>query len=295
MEKKDVHVAIVGVGRWGKNHLREFNTEATVAKIVYQGSTETETFLSKEYPSIPRTTSFDEALSDSSINLVVIATPIHTHYELAKKALVAGKNVFVEKPLADNVSHTEELVALAQEKGLSLFVGYQFLQHAIFQKIQEIAHNEKIEKVRFEWNKFGLFKEGILWNLLVHELSICITLLGVPTSVHKTFFHGAISLCDMVSLEAEFSGEVSCSFDINRISDKKEKIVQIFTDKNTYLWRDEELFKLDGESGYVSVLTSSTRPLTKEIRYVVSSLSEGKASNENLLSIEIAKIIQKLS
>jgi UDP-2-acetamido-3-amino-2,3-dideoxy-glucuronate N-acetyltransferase len=293
MESKVVQVAVVGVGRWGKNILREFNTVGTVTHVVYTGSPETETFLTKEYPQISKTTSFDEVLNDSSVNLIAIATPITTHYELVKKALSAGKNVFCEKPLATDDAQVKELITLAQEKNLLLFVGYQFLQHDVFQKIREITQSEKIEKVRFEWNKFGSFKEDILWNLLVHELSMAITLLGAPQSVRKTFFHSAISACDMVSLEAEFAGGSTCSFDINRISDKKEKLVQLFTDKNTYLWRDDELFKLDGENGYISFYKSQTQPLTKEIKSVVESISQNKPI-DNSLSLSITEIIEGL-
>jgi predicted dehydrogenase len=294
MKNTDVNVAVVGIGKWGKNILREFNTRATVTKAVYSGSAETKEFLTKEYPHIHQTTSFDEILTDPSLHIIAIATPIATHYELVKKALWAGKNVFCEKPLATSAHEVTELIALAKEKNLSLFVGYQFTKHDVFEKIKEIAQNEKIEKMRFEWNKFGTFKEDISWNLLVHELSMAITLLGAPLSLKKTFFHSAISACDMISFDASFANNVECFFEINRISDKKEKLVQLFTDKNTYLWRDDELFKLEGEKGYTSIYKSQTQPLTKEIEFIIKSIIE-KTPNDNSLSLPITETIEKLT
>lgn len=294
MKNTDVHVAVVGIGKWGKNILREFNATNEVIAVVHKGSPESTEFITKEYPSLASSISFEEVLANPSVNLIAIATPISTHYELVKKALVAGKNVFCEKPLATSAHEVTELIALAKEKNVSLFVGYQFTKHDVFEKIKEIAQNEKIEKMRFEWNKFGTFKEDISWNLLVHELSMAITLLGAPLSLKKTFFHSAISACDVISFDASFANNVECFFEINRISDKKEKLVQIFTDKNIFLWRDDELFKLEGDKGYASIYKAQSQPLTKEIELVVASVSE-KKPGDNSLSVAIAEVIEKLS
>ena len=116
-------VALLGIGRWGRNifrNLLEMGVLRTVCDVDERVCEE----LRKNYPFLRCIPSFEEVLADSSLQALVIATPAATHYELAKKALLSGKDVFVEKPLSLSVKEGQDLVAIAREKGRILMVGH---------------------------------------------------------------------------------------------------------------------------------------------------------------------------
>jgi predicted dehydrogenase len=123
-----VGVAIVGLGYWGPNLVRNLH-ELREAEIVWACDLREEALatLASRYPGVPRTTSFDEVLGDPAVEGVLIATPVSTHYELALAALTAGKHVLVEKPLAASSREALDLLEAAAERGLVLMPGHTFL------------------------------------------------------------------------------------------------------------------------------------------------------------------------
>src|SRR5262245_14097394 len=106
-------VAVVGVGYWGKNLVRNFHDLGALVALC-DANTSVEAIYRSKYPEVKFYREFDAMLGDRSITAVVLATPAVTHYELAKAALEAGKDVFVEKPLAVKVEHGEDLVKIAK-------------------------------------------------------------------------------------------------------------------------------------------------------------------------------------
>jgi len=116
-------VALVGCGYWGKNLGRVFQ-ELGVLKIICDKDKEVLASLSQKYPNIKITDNIEEVLKDKSISALVIATPAITHYALAKKALLAKKHVFVEKPLALKIEEAEDLVRLTEKSKKILMVGH---------------------------------------------------------------------------------------------------------------------------------------------------------------------------
>ena len=138
------------------------NNEITISNIKW---------LKKKYPSIQHTYNLKEIFADKEIDAVIIATPINTHYNLVKKALLAKKHVFVEKPLSSTLSNAEELIKLAKKNNLLLFVGQIFIFNEIFKKIIQISKRENITHVNFVWNKFGTFDEDIFLNLYLHYMA----------------------------------------------------------------------------------------------------------------------------
>ena len=121
-------IGLIGAGYWGKNLVRVFNQLGylkTVCDLNNRILKETK----EKYSNIQITTDFSKILRDWDIRGVVIATPAITHYNLAKKALLAGKDVFIEKPLALEVKQGNELVKLAQNQKLILMVGHLLLYH----------------------------------------------------------------------------------------------------------------------------------------------------------------------
>ena len=119
--KDQLRLALVGAGYWGKNLARNFH-ELGVLKIICDASEEVLLAAKEKYPDISTTLSFGEVLARHDIDAIIIATPAERHHSLARDSLLAGKHVFVEKPLAMNTTEGEELVRLAHESGKILFV-----------------------------------------------------------------------------------------------------------------------------------------------------------------------------
>jgi len=176
-----VRVGQVGLGYWGKNLARNFDDVADLALLCDASDPLREEFAHR-HPSARVTGDFDELLG-SDVEAVVIATPVPTHYPLAKRALEAGKHVFVEKPPAMRVAEMEELVALAEERGLVLMPGHLLLYHPGVHKLKELVDAGDLGEVLCVYgNRQNLGKirtdENALWSLGVHDLSVILYLIG---------------------------------------------------------------------------------------------------------------------
>ena len=136
----------------------------------------------QSYPAAQVTSSFGDLLADDSVEAVVVATPVPTHYELARRALEAGKHVFVEKPPAMRGAEIEELCELAEERDLVLMPGHLLLYHPGVQKLKEIVDSGELGEVLYVYGNrqnLGTFRtnENALWSLGVHDLSVLLYLI----------------------------------------------------------------------------------------------------------------------
>src|SRR5262245_54426214 len=147
-QKPGVNVAVVGVGYWGKNLVRNFHQLGALAALC-DGDPSAATLCEREYPSVRLCTDFRAVLDDPSIHAVALATPAITHYEMARAALEAGKDVFVEKPLAIDVGHGAHLVQLAAAKGRVLMVGHILRYHPAILKLQELIRLGTLGKIDY--------------------------------------------------------------------------------------------------------------------------------------------------
>ena len=224
-------LGIIGIGDWGKNLVRDTSKISYVKKCSGLGNTKNISWLKKNYPSIQYVSDQKEIFTDKEIDAVIIATPINTHYNLVKKALLLKKHVFVEKPLCSTLSKAEELIKIVKKNNLVLFVGQIFIFNEILKKVIEISKRENIVYVNFVWNKFGTFDEDIFLNLVSHDLSIILTLFGKPKKIKLVNAFGFISKCDIVTLTLELPKNKKCQIHINRCSNYKQKHITIFTQK----------------------------------------------------------------
>lgn len=181
-------VGLAGLGSWGSNLARNFNELARLTWIC-DASDERLAGAAARYPSARATTSFDELLQDEAVEAVVVATPVPTHADLARRALAAGKHVFVEKPMAMGADDGEGLVALAEERGLALMPGHLLLYHPGVLKLKELVDAGELGDVLYVYGNrqnLGTIRpdENALWSLGVHDLSVILYLLGEePTEV----------------------------------------------------------------------------------------------------------------
>jgi predicted dehydrogenase len=171
-----LRVGQAGLGYWGRNLARNFD-DLTDLRWLCDASEERRAEFAERYPGARLTADFDELLAADDVDAVVIATPVPTHYPLARAALGAGKHVFVEKPPAMQVAEMEELIGLAESHGLVLMPGHLLLYHPAVQKLKELIDDGELGEVLVVYgNRQNLGKirkdENALWSLGVHDLSV---------------------------------------------------------------------------------------------------------------------------
>ncbi|EFB42059.1 MULTISPECIES: Gfo/Idh/MocA family oxidoreductase [Parachlamydia] len=186
------NLALIGGGRWGKNLARNFYQLGVLHTLCDSHPTTLETFR-QNYPELHLTSSYDEVLNNSHIQSVVIAAPAIAHYALAKKALLAGKDVYVEKPLCLDSREGEELIHLAEEKGCILMVGHLLQYHPCIKALQELLGRGELGKLHYiVSNRLNLgsirTEENALWSFAPHDISVILSLVGhnLPHQVRCT-------------------------------------------------------------------------------------------------------------
>jgi predicted dehydrogenase len=181
-----VNVGQAGLGHWGKNLVRNFDELADLTWICDSDEARRAEFGAR-YPNARVTASFEEMIADDDLQAVVIATPVPTHHPLAKQALEAGKHVFVEKPPAMRAAEMEELVGLAEERGLVLMPGHLLLYHPGVEKLKDLVDSGQLGDVLCVYGNrqnLGIIRtnENALWSLGVHDLSVILYLIGEQPS-----------------------------------------------------------------------------------------------------------------
>ena len=173
-------IGVAGLGHWGPNLARNF---AELAELTWLCDSDPDRQdVASRYAQARFTSSFDEMLEDADLDAVVVATPVPTHFELARRALEAGKHVLVEKPPAMKGHEMDELVTLASERNLVLMPGHLLLYHPGVRRVKEmIAAGELGDVLCVYGNRqnLGIIRsnENALWSLGVHDLSVILYLL----------------------------------------------------------------------------------------------------------------------
>lgn len=209
-EGRPVRVAVVGSGYWGKNLVRNFHQLGALA-LVCDRSQESLAQVTQQYPGVETCLALSEVLGRAEVDAVVIATPAETHYAVAKECLLAGKHVFVEKPLVLRESEGQELIALAKERGLTLMVGHLLQYHPVFVRLKEMVAAGDLGRIHYIYsNRLNLGKirreENILWSFAPHDISMILSLAGeLPELVFATggnYLHQRIA--DVTTTHLEF-------------------------------------------------------------------------------------------
>jgi predicted dehydrogenase len=179
-----VRVGVVGLGYWGPQLVRNLY-ESPYADVVTVCDARPEALaqIGRRYPGLRQTTEFADVLADSEVEAVVVATPISTHYPLARAALEAGKHTFVEKPLAGSLAEATQLAALAQDLGLVLMPGHTFLYSPPVQAIRDLIASGGLGEIYFVSTSrvnLGLHQSdaSVVWDLGPHDFSILSYWLG---------------------------------------------------------------------------------------------------------------------
>ena len=185
MNQHKHRIAVIGCGYWGKNLVRNFHSLGALA-LVCDLSEKNLAQVSAEY-AIPVSTDAERAFADPSIDAVVIAAPAVQHFNLAKRALQAGKDVFVEKPLALHSKEGRELLTLARSRGRILMVGHVLEYHPAIRELHRLIKSGELGRIQYIYSsRLNLGKlrteENILWSFAPHDISAVLLLLGeTPT------------------------------------------------------------------------------------------------------------------
>jgi predicted dehydrogenase len=238
------NIAVIGAGYWGINHVRNFH-ELGALSLVCDAS---EAMLEKvrgRYAGVKTQTDVRTALDDRSIKAVVIATPAETHCNLATRAIEAGKDVLVEKPLTLDVEEGERLVKLADERGAILMVGHLLEYHPAVLRLRELIESGELGELRYIYsNRLNLGKvrreENILWSFAPHDIAIILRLVGaLPARVAAT--GGAYlqpSIADVTVTNIEFPTGVRAHIFVSWLHPYKEQRLVVVGSKRMAVFDD---------------------------------------------------------
>jgi predicted dehydrogenase len=241
-----VGIAVVGLGYWGPNLVRNLH-EVAAAEILAVCDLHEEALSAtrRRYPSLMTTTSFDSLLEDRSIEAIAIATPISTHYELAAAALEAGKHVFVEKPLAASSEEVLRLIELAQRNDLVLMPGHTFLYSPSVNLIRDLVVSGELGEIYFISTSrvnLGLHQPdvSVIWDLAPHDFSILRYWLEEVPSHLSALSRGCIipGTPDVAFINLEYASETVAHVELSWLAPSKLRRTAIIGARKMVVYDD---------------------------------------------------------
>jgi predicted dehydrogenase len=243
-----VGVGVIGYGYWGPNLVRNFANNESSRVVAVSDLDPAKLAVSKRlHPEIVTTSNFQDLLQNSQIDVVAIATPVHTHYDLALAALKAGKHVFVEKPLAPTSDQVRRLIDEADGRNLTLMVDHTFLYTPAVQKIRELLLENALGDIYYYdsiRSSLGLFQSdvNVVWDLAVHDISIIQHILNdQPVAVSATgSSHVAGSPENMAHITLFFQSSCVAHVSVNWLSPIKVRQTFIGGSRKMIVYDDVE-------------------------------------------------------
>lgn len=318
-------VAIIGLGYWGPNLLRNFSRTSGV-DVAYACDLRAELRekMAPQYPSVQFTDSYEKVLGDASVDGVIIATPLSTHYTLVKQALEAGKHVLVEKPLAGSTAQAQELVDLAKAKNKVLMVDLTFVYEDAVQKMAAYVKEGAIGKLLYFDStriNLGIIQKDInvLWDLAVHDLSILGALrpLDDITSIHAVGQKAHTDKEEIAHLHLTFNDGMTAHIHVSWLSPVKirrtlvggtDKMIEYddnepsekirLYDKGVTVTKEEQTFALPVyRSGDILIPRLTPRePLGELARHFAACIrGEEQPMTPGSGSVQIVRILERAS
>ncbi len=315
-------VAVVGLGYWGPNILRVLGnrTDVDVRWMCDLDAARLEHF-ARRHPSVGPTQELDEVLNDPSVDGVLLATPVHTHYELACRCLEAGKHTFVEKPLASSSQHAQNLVELASERELVLVCGHTFLYSPPVRAVRKLIEDGELGELYFVSSSrvnLGLHQRdvSVIWDLGPHDFSILLYWLGESPSKIRAIGRDSIvrGIADVAFVTMEFPSGLIANVELSWLAPSKlrrtvlvgsQKMV-VYEDDSPeavrvfdrgVVYKDPETFgeyHLSYRSGDIlSPHLASDEPLALEMGDFVRAITTGELPEHGLaLTTEVVRLAE---
>ena len=243
-------LGIIGAGNWGNNLVRNFCKILGVNSVAVCDLDENRlSLIESEYSGIKTYSNPDQMIDNGQIKAIVISTPAETHYELAKKFLLAGKHVFVEKPLALEIEEAEELIEIAKKNNLTLMVDHLLVYHPVVCKIKELIDNGDLGKLYYIYSQrlnLGVIrsKENVLWSLGPHDISVFLYLLNnIPIHVEASggvYLQENKKIEDAVFLHLNFPSGIDANAHLSWLDPHKVRRITIVGDKKMAVFDDME-------------------------------------------------------
>ena len=243
-------VGVIGLGYWGPNLVRNFLAHKDVKKVVACDISENRLQLIKEkFPAAELTTDC-QGVINSDTDIIVISTPVDTHYKLAKKALESGKHIWVEKPFTSTSNEAEELIEIADKRNLKIFVDHTFIYNGAVIKIKELIDKNELGNIIYfdsERINLGLFQRdvNVVWDLAPHDLSI-MTYLLTKNKAKALAANGIANFKGKENLAhicIYFEDNCFAHFHVNWVSPVKIRRIIVGGDKKMLVYDDMENFE----------------------------------------------------
>ena len=241
-------IALVGLGYWGPNLLRNLVSAVGVENVVaVDTSVERLARIHSSYPAVACETSLDAALHAHDLDAVVVATPVSTHYGLAMQALEAGCHVLVEKPLAASVAEAERLVEVADDLDRTLMVGHTFIFSPRVRRIEETIRSGALGTVQYATSSrlnLGQYQRdvSVIWDLAPHDFSILFRVLGeFPDSVQTTGRGLLGNLLDVAFMTLTFPSGTVAAVNVSWLSPSKVRNTVVVGDERMLVYDDLDL------------------------------------------------------
>lgn len=287
-------LGLIGGGYWGQNLIRDFNSLGVLHTICEVNENLIVQYKNK-YPTVITTKSWDDVLNNNEITAVCISLPAEMHYKFAKEALLANKDVYVEKPITLDIKEAEELVQLSKKQNKILMVGHLLQYHVCIETIKEIINSNQVGKIKsITSNRLSLGKfrtaENVLWSFAPHDISVILSLCNDELPSYVSCHGQSIvtpNIQDIVNTTMHFANQnIYVNVNVNWLSPYKEQKLTIVGDEGILLFDDVEptnklkLFRnyVDKSNGnpqsvkkeeVISIDTSKS-PLVRECEYFVN-------------------------
>lgn len=243
-----INIAIIGYGYWGPNLVRNFaNTKDCVVHTVVDFRKERLDIAKRNHQNINITSNTDDVFLNNDIDAIVIATPVFTHFELAKSALTNGKHVLLEKPMTSSVAEAEQLIELANKHQKVLMVDHTFLYTGAIQKMKNMIDADDIGNIKYFDStriNLGLFQPdvNVLWDLAPHDISILNYLKNeTPISVQATgISHTNNGIENIAYLTVNYQSDFIAHFNCSWTSPVKIRLLLLGGDKKMIVFNDLE-------------------------------------------------------
>jgi len=243
-----INIAIIGYGYWGPNLVRNFaNAKDCKVHTVVDFRTERLEVVKKNHINVNTTNNTEDVFSNNDIDAIVIATPVFTHFELAKKALENGKHVLLEKPMTSSVHEAEQLIEMADKFQKVLMVDHTFLYTGAVQKMKKMIDANEIGNIKYFDStriNLGLFQPdvNVLWDLAPHDISILNYLIKEkPYSVQATgISHTNNGIENIAFLTVNYNSDFIAHFNCSWTSPVKIRMMLIGGDKKMVVFNDLE-------------------------------------------------------
>jgi predicted dehydrogenase len=262
------------------------------------------------HPRIEITDSFDDLINRDDIDGLVIATPSSTHYKLAKRALVAGKNVYVEKPLAQNLREAEELHHLAEEKDLVLMVGHLLLYHPAVNKLKSLISSGELGEIKYinsdrrNFNRNQRRDSNVMWDLAPHDLSVMSYLISSePEKILSVRAWASVDeVVDVVHIDLVFPHNIGAHIHNSWLDPQKQALLTVNGSKKTAVLNDTfkdnklEIYcrNADGSLTVEKPVYSNDEPLRLECKHFLDCIEhKARPMSDGMNGSQVVKYLEQ--